>query len=131
MWTGSRINCYYPEILDFSKSDTLYVYYANDDPNYFKGITFNETAGELTCEKLTNKLNRCTVPKSHFTESGYYYTKHTNHLNSKSTNYEVAPVQVILEGSDETDPDDSGDNSMTYIYSIPIYYSLLLILIMV
>ena len=60
------------------------------------------------------------MPKSHFEgkETGYYFLKHTNHLNGKSTSYEGVPVKVILDGS--------GFNKVSFT----LIYSLLLILIM-
>ena len=188
---GSFIIWTYPQILNFTKNDTLYIYYSNESPRRFNGITFNENAEDLSCEILENKLKRCVVPKSHFEgkESGYYFTKHTNHLDSKSINYEVDPVYVFLddpeeseesgesegadypeesEGSDEPEEsdtperseesersdypeesegsdepyesdipdesdesDDPGNNSKGIMYSIPLYYSLLLILIII
>ena len=61
------------------------------------------------------------MPKSHFDglRSGYYFTKHTNHLGGKSTSYEAPPIKVILN-------DIGGGGSMN---SFILYYWLLLILI--
>ena len=148
----------------------IFIYLKNE--NSFKKMGI----GDLSCEKIKNRLKRCIVPKSHFEgrKSGYYFTKHTNHLGSKSTNYEVAPVNVILDDQDKSDDpdesddpeesdapeesdtpeesdesddpdesdnpdesddpeesDDPGSDSKGIMYSIPLYYSLLLILIMI
>ena len=112
---GSSIRWLYPEILDFTKNDILYVDYNSTSSRYIKGITFNKDKGDLSCEERQNKLLRCKVLKNHFEKTGYYFTRHSNHLDGKSTYYESPPVKVILKGN---------------IYSIPFYYSLLLILIM-
>ena len=67
------------------------------------------------------------MPKSHFTglKSGYYFTKHNNHLGTKSTSYEGSPVKVILDDSSKPT-----DNSKGYMNSFILYHWLLLILIM-
>ena len=59
------------------------------------------------------------MPKSHFDKDGFYFIKHNNHLNKKSTIYEIAPIKVILN--------EKGKGSF---YSLSLYYLLLLILIM-
>ena len=70
------------------------------------------------------EIKRCTLPKSYFegNKSGYYFTKHDNHFDGKSFNYEAAPVKVIL---------DDDTNSKGNINSLGLYYWLLLILIMI
>ena len=117
--SGSFIYYNYPHILDFTKSDSLSVNYHIEVANDLTGLTFNENKGDLTCQKI-KKITKCTVPKSHFEgkETGYYFLKHTNHLNGKSTSYEGVPVKVILDGS--------GFNKVSFT----LIYSLLLILIM-
>ena len=124
--SGSFIFYLYPEILNFTQTESLIIEYLIESPNSLNGITFNENSQDLNCETIGKGIKRCIVPKSHFIgkTSGYYFTKHINHLSKKSTNYEVSPVKVILE--DSTDDTDSKGN----IYSITLYYSLLLILIM-
>ena len=106
----------FPETLDFTNKEYLYVYYDAETKKYLKGITFNKEKEDLDCEITKGKLLRCNVTKNHFNKTGYYFTKRTNHLGSKSTNYEIPPVKVILKGS---------------FYSISLYYILLLILIMI
>ena len=98
---GTAIIWLYPQIMNFTEKDTCYIKYSTEVPKYFNGITFNEDAEDLNCEILQNRLKRCIVPKSHFKgkTSGYYFTKHTNHLDTKSTNYEGSPVRVILDDS--------------------------------
>ena len=112
---GSWIVWSFPETLDFSNKDTLYIDYASENEDYLKGITFNKDKYDLSCEKKENRLLRCFLHKSHFETSGYYFSKHTNHLGGKSTFYEVSPIKVILKG---------------IYYSSSLNYSLLLILIM-
>ena len=94
---GAFIYASSPEIFNFAENDIEYVYYSSEGLNYIKGITFNGT-DELYCT-ISNNKKRCAVPKAHFQgkENGYYFTQHTNHLGNKSTNYEIAPVKVIVE----------------------------------
>ena len=95
---GSAIYFLYPEILDFTKEDILTVDYFIENPDSLTGITFNEDAEDLICETLGRRIKRCKVPKSHFNgkESGYYFTKHANHLDGKSFSYEAPPIKIIL-----------------------------------
>ena len=95
---GSFIFYLYPEILDFTKKDILTVDYHIENPDSLKGITLNEDAEDLVCETLGREIKRCKVPKSHFNGkgSGYYFTKHTNHLDGKSFSYEAPPIKIIL-----------------------------------
>ena len=119
---GSPILWSYPEILNFTKADTLYIDLDEDVSSDFK-LTFNENKPDLSCAKRDNGLLRCTVPRNHFEgkQSGYYFIKHTNFKNTKSTNYESTPVKVIVSGV-EPKP---GKGS---IHKISLVYSLLLIL---
>ena len=124
---GDYITRIYPQVLDFRKNDNLFIDYIIEDlAENVNGITFNENKPDLSCEIMLNEFKRCYVPKSHFEgKEGYYFTKHTNHLGNKSTNYEAPPVKVILYDP-PTPSNDSHGNLKLYIY-----YSLLLILIMV
>ena len=126
----------YPYVLDFSKSDSLTVLYSMENPKSLTGLTFNENKGDLSCEIIGTRVQKCTVPKSHFEgkETGYYFLKHSNHLNSKSTCYESFPVKVILDGPDSSDSSDSSDKELESKFikvSITLVYSLLLFLIMI
>ena len=125
---GASIMWLYPKILNFTSQDTLYIVYSSESADYLKGMTFNKDKGDLSCKKMKNSLLNCTIPKSHFEgkESGYYFTQHTNHLNGKSAFYESSPINVILP---KPDPKPTSKPSKGSIYSISLYYSLLLILI--
>ena len=70
--------------------------------------------GDLNCEIIRKIFLRCTVPKSHFQgmKSGFYFTKHTNHLNGKSISYEGKPVKVILDQSPS--PTDSSKGNIIW-----------------
>jgi len=121
---GSWIYRVFPYALNFTKKDTLYIDLYSEGISNLKGITLNQNKGELSCQNQ-NRFLRCTVPKSHFegAKDKYYFIKHNNHLNSKSTYYEISPIEIILNSSG---PDSKGN-----ILSISsLYYSLLLILIM-
>ena len=122
--SGTFIYWVHPELLDFTKSDSLIIEYGMESPSSLTGITFNENARDLNCQTIGKHVKRCTVPKSHFEglKSGYYFPKHNNHLGTKSTSYENPPVKVIL--------DDSTKN-IGNMNSFTLYHWLLLILIMV
>ena len=98
---GSFIMFFTPEVLDFTEKDSLTIEYYIRNPASLTGITFNEKKGDLACENLGQMAKRCSVPKSHFEgkNSGYYFTKHQNHLSGKSFSYEAPPVKVILSKS--------------------------------
>lgn len=94
------INYVFTEVLDFSSSDSLTIeYYFDKSPRDVKGLTFNKNSTDLECTD-SGKIKKCKVPKSHFQgKSGYYFIMHSNHLNGKSFSYEVPPIKVILEGT--------------------------------
>ena len=127
---GSWITWLYPKVLDFTKNASLYIYYETERSESLSsliGMSLNEEKEDLSCEIRENDLLRCTVPVSHFEgkKSGYYITKHTNHMNSKSTFYESSPIKVIL-----TNPEPKPTPSKGSIHSISLYYLLLLFVIM-
>ena len=109
----------YPEILDFSKNDSLTVEYYTYSPEYVTGLTFNEKAEDLACE-ITGYVIKCVVPKSHFKgkKNGYYFTKHRNQFEGKSISYEIPPIKVILP--------DSGSKSFRNYISFTFIYSFIL-----
>lgn len=123
---GASIMWFYPKELNFTEKDNLYIDYASEGEKELKGMTLNEDKDDLKCEIRKNDLLRCTVPKSHFEgkKSGNYFTKHANHLNGTSTNYEIPPIKVIL--SDSPDPKPSKGNILPF----SLFYLSLLILIL-
>ena len=131
---GSFIMYNYPYTLDFSKSESLSVFYAIENPNSLTGLTYNENKEDLSCQVIGTIIKKCTVPKSHFEgkETGYYFLKHKNHLNGNTTCYEGFPVKVILDGSDNSDSSDSSDKSESIFIQVSgiLVYSLLLFIIM-
>ena len=116
-YPGSFILRVYPEILDFSKSDSLTIDYGMKDPTSLRRLTFNENAGDLSCKTIGTEIKRCTVPKSHFEgkQSGYYFIKHENHLGGRSTCYEGIPIKAILNDppSPTDDPTDEPTDEPT------------------
>ena len=121
---GSFIFMLYPEVLDFTKKDSLIVEYAIEDPKYLTGITFNENEKDLVCQDVGREIKRCTVPKTHFQgkKSGYYFTKHQNHLNKKSSSYEALPIKVILTSDSES---KGNIISFSYFISLLLFLTLL------
>ena len=119
----------YPEILDFTKSDSLIIEFGMENPSYLDGFSFNENATDLSCQTMGRDVRRCIVPKSHFVglTSGYYFIKHQNHLGGKSTNYEAPPFKVILNDSPS---DGSADYFKGDLLSFILYHWLFLIFIL-
>ena len=93
------------------------------------GLTFNENANDLDCIRKYpgDRLLVCNVTKSHFSgkKSGYYYIKHTNTLGKKSTNYEVAPIKILL--NDGIDPDKGTEPKNNSKSNTVLYISLIII----
>lgn len=118
------INYVFSEVLDFSSSDSLTIeYYFDKHPWEVKGLTFNKNATDLECID-SGKIKKCKVPKSHFEgKSGYYFIMHSNHLNGKSFSYEVRPIKVILEGT------NNENNTFIIIISIIIVIIILAVII--
>ena len=131
---GSFIFLLTPEVFDFTKKDSFTIEYFIENHDSLTGITFNEDQQDLVWEEVGRQGKRCIVPKSHFTgkSTGYYFTKHQNHLNRKSFLYEAPPVKVILPDSDSDSDSDSNSDSNLKGNNISISYfiSLLLFLIM-
>jgi hypothetical protein len=49
-------------VLDFTKNDYVYINLFLGEEWFFTGVTFNEDAEDLQCEKL-GVIQRCKVPK--------------------------------------------------------------------
>ena len=95
---GTQIIFNYPEILDFSTKDILYINYYLENPKVYKSIKINPDSNEdLECNNYIN-MKKCIVPKTHFAgkPNGYYYTYHLNHLNKYSVFYSLPPIKVII-----------------------------------
>ena len=125
----------YPNILDFKLKDIYSINIINREDYKIiglYGLTFNENANDLDCIRKYpgDILFVCNVTKNHFSgkKSGYYYIKHTNTLGKKSTNYEIAPIKILLnDGIDpdnETEPKNNGNNSKS---NKALYISLIII----
>ena len=130
--TGTFIFFLYPEILDFTNSDSLTIDYVMEHPKELTGITFNEDAGDLSCRNI-GSIKRCIVPKSHFKgkKEGYYFTKHNNHLDGKTTSYEGTPIKVIYDGSPSEKNQINLGFNLELNLELHLIYSLLLLFIMV
>lgn len=73
------------------------------------GIKLNiNSSEELKCENK-KYFKECLVEKSHFTESGYYYTYHTNHFGSKTISYEASPIKVTMPSQNDNKNENKDD----------------------
>ena len=94
---GPKLSSVYPESLDFRSNDQLIINYLVEYPEKLQGIKLNnDSSFELECQNK-GKIKECTVPKSHFTSNGDYYTYYTNTEGFKSISYEISKIHVILE----------------------------------
>ena len=127
----------YPEVLDFTSKDYLYIMYWVINPDKFKNVTLNPDAPNLECNTIDNKSNNisvtCLVHKSHFDgkTSGYYYTYNLNYKNERDISYLVPPIKVILSSSnpDNTDNTDNTDKPISFgTIEKPLLYFFLLYL---
>ena len=109
------IDSIFPEILDFSNTDSLNVYLHTGVPGWTNDIRLNEAGNDLKCE---NKefIKICKVPKSHFNDNknGYYFIHHKSAVNGYMTHYETFGVFL------------SGNSSKASIYSLVLLLGLIL-----
>ena len=105
---GTKISSLNPLLLNFTENDSYKIRYETESPKLLKGIKLNEYSSELDC-KDNKWYKECTVNKTHFTKSDYYYTYHINHLGSNTISYEAPAIQVIVKEIQPT-PTDKSDN---------------------
>ena len=104
---------FYPEVLDFTSSDSLKIVFALEKKYNLSGLRFNADEEDLQCEDF-EEFKNCIVPKSHFKgkENGFYYISRKNHLNGQSICYEIPPVKVILP-KENNNKGNKGSNALT------------------
>ena len=102
---GTKILSIYPEELNFTSQDNLTIIYQTENPDKLKNIKLNKNSSELKC-KDKNDYKECIVTKSHFNESGYYYTYYNNSLGDEVISYEIPKIQIIIKENNggETNP---------------------------
>ena len=90
----------YPEILDFSKKDSINIFLESEQQNWFTPLRLNQEGDDLECRYEWSTLMVCKVPKSHFNgaKNGYYYIRHKNEANEYKAHYESFGVGVELSG---------------------------------
>ena len=78
------------------------------------GLTYNEKAKDLVCEKVDFDLFKCSIPKEHFEgKNGIYFLKHKNPSNTISISYEIPPIKVTFDSSSK-----GCYNSLSLLYSL-------------
>ena len=96
---NTHLNQPYPEVLDFSKSDSIDAYFFMDEDHRLNNLTLNVDKGPLECIEI-DFIQKCKVPKSHFDgKEGYYLIHRKNSRNEWSTHYESFGVKVTFSGS--------------------------------
>ena len=94
---------YYPKILDFTSQNEWNITFIGNMDKY-PGIRLNMDEEDLECEiSEDDDLSYCLISKSHFKgkKSGFYYIIHVNEFNEKVTFYEIPPIKVVLNESEE------------------------------
>ena len=93
---GTNINLIYPEILNFTLTESLIIRYIMPNPSLVKSISMN-IHDDLKCDDLDG-MKKCTVPLSHFKgkKSGYYNTYYYyDDFDYKYLKYyEISPIYV-------------------------------------
>ena len=115
---GTKIFDLNPLELNFKENDSYVINYETEYPERLNGIKLNnDSSFELSCE---NKIwyKECTVNKTHFTKSGYYYTYHNNYLGSKTISYEVPLIHVIIEEKGNNPENEDGDYGLVIGLSV-------------
>ena len=127
----SRIFGYFPEVLDFTKEDSINIDFFMEYPNNTNGLTFNENEKDLICNNL-NYSKRCTVSKKHFKnkKDDYYYLKHTSLNKEKEISYEIGPIQVILEKKDNP-PKSNTKKVLTIIFAVLLVFIVIIVIIFI
>ena len=121
---GTKIFSVYPQSLDFTSNDNLIIKYQVENPEILTGIKLNiNSTSELKC-KNNNGIKECTVPKSHFDESGNYYTYYTNSFGDTVTSYEIPKIKIVLDSNS-----GNSTNSVAIIVGCVIGGILLIVII--
>ena len=121
----------YPEVLDFTSSDSLKIVLAIEKKYNLTGLRLNVDAEDLECEDF-EEFKNCIVPKNHFKgkENGFYFISRKNHLNGQSICYEIPPVKIILP-KENSNKGDKGSNTLTIVLCVIGSITLLALLIFI
>ena len=79
-------------------------------PENTQGIKLNPNAKELDCEQPDNNTKICSVPKSHFNESGNYYIHYLKGENKTNIFYDTSPILVSLPKYEPKSDDPKSDD---------------------
>jgi len=97
---GTKIISVYPDSLNFTSQDELIIRYHIENPGKLKNIKLNNNSTSYLECKDKNNIKECTVPKSHFNESGYYYTYYINSFETNVISYEIPKIQITIKKED-------------------------------
>ena len=102
----------YPVELDFNYEDSFIIYYQVDNPQTLTGLKLNnDSEYELECTN-NNRIKQCIVPKTHFNESGEYYTFYKDNNGERVILYEIEKIKIIVKReSEDSDSDIESDTS--------------------
>ena len=125
---GSDVKLIYPNILDFTKNDTLVVRYITQNPSNAERIKINSEASYLGCKNLEG-MKLCYVSLAHFRRksNGIYFCSHSFHYRDSSIYYGTSSINVILPkiNAIEFSIEDSQNNFTQYLGKDNILYFLI------
>ena len=122
--------------MNFTKEDNYTIQINCEFPEKLEDIKLNnESLLDLDCE---NKIGykECSINKTQFTKSGYYYLQHSNYNGSKLISYETPMIKVIIEEekpNPTSDPSDPGgdDNNLDLIIGLSVGIGIIVFLIII
>ena len=127
------IEAIFPMVLDFTKNDYVYINLFLGEEWFFTGVTFNEDAEDLQCEKL-GVIQRCKVPKNHFKgkkETYYYLLCFNTMLNKRVASFYTGAVSVLMDNSNPKEGDGNYTTLIIIIISILVFLIILCIVFLI
>ena len=94
---GPKVTMVFPLEFNFYYNDSFIIFYQVDNPEVLNGLKLNiDSEYELECTNYY-RLKQCIVPKTHFNESGDYYTSYSNSTGQKIILYEIEKIKIIIK----------------------------------
>ena len=118
----------YPDILDFTNTDSVDIYIAIENVVKMENIILNPDGEVLNCKAIEN-MRLCKVTKDHFKDksSGYYYIHHNNNENKYPKDCEAFGFKVILPGGGGNGDNENAGTSNKCSFALIALLSLLIL----
>ena len=87
----------YPEILDFTKEESLVIYFFTTKANRFNHIKINKDGEDLECQDIED-IKKCIVTRNHFKDkkNGYYFIHYKNNANKYIPIYDSFGIDIVV-----------------------------------